>query len=142
MNLSLEREGEFEPVGMRENNHRCGPIGSMRYRYHVKIDATDESLSPEGFIIENGRVQEYFVSNYCSGKEWDALSCELMAARAAVDLGLILVAEDISVLRVTVTVFGSNNAKLMATWERSGVLKAPALKKKTRRHHAKYTRKS
>lgn len=116
MKMSLEREGEFEPVAMRENNHRCGPMGQMHYRYAVKIFATDGSLSPEGFIIENGRVHEYFVQNYCSGKEWDALSCEKMAAKAATDLGNIMFNEGITVVAVKVTIFGSNNARLIAEW--------------------------
>lgn len=118
MNLCLEREGEFRPKGMVETSTRCGQIGSPVYKYYVKIDATDKSLTTEGFIIENSRVHNYFITRYCSGRRFTARSCELMAAKAAMDIGRTLVKEGISVTRVLCTIFGSNNARLTAEWKK------------------------
>ena len=120
MNLCLEREGEFDPVNMRENMNRCGQLGLMHYKYHVKIEATDESLTKEGFVIENSRVHNYFLTRYCSGRPFTAVSCENMAIRAAMTLGRTLVKEGISVHTVTATITGSNNARLTAVWKRIG----------------------
>ena len=118
MNLCLEREGEFDPVNMRENMQRCGQLGLMRYKYAVRIEATDESLSKEGFVIENGRVHNYFLTRYCSGRPFVAVSCERMAMKAAMEIGRTLVKEGISVTCVQVTITGSNNARLTAVWKR------------------------
>jgi hypothetical protein len=119
MNLCLEREGEFDPVNMREQSNRCGQLGLMKYKYAVKIEATDESLSSEGFVIENSRVHNYFHTRYCSGRPWKAMSCENMAIKAAMEIGRTLVKENISVHTVQVTITGSNNARLTAVWKRS-----------------------
>ena len=117
MNLSLEREGEFVPVNMVENNTRCGPIGHMHYKYAVRIEATDDSLSEEGFVIENSRIHNYFLTRYCDyGRSFTAISCEKMAIKASMEIGRTLVKEKISVTKVIVTIFGSNNARLTATW--------------------------
>jgi len=132
MNLCLEREGEFDPVNMRENDNRCGKIGLMRYKYAVRIEATDENLSPEGFVIENSRVHNYFLTRYCSGKPYVAVSCERMATRAAMEIGRTLVTEGISVHTVQVTVTGSNNARLTAVWKRATDRELYAKIKKTK----------
>lgn len=116
MDLCLEREGEFVPTGMIETSDRCGQIGLMKYQYAVRIEGTDESLSPEGFIIENSRVHNYFLSRYCGGKRFVAMSCEKMASKAAMDIGKTLIKEHISVKLVQVTITGSNNARLTAVW--------------------------
>ena len=121
MELCLEREGEFRPKGMIETSTRCGPIGSMVYKYYVRIDATDEALSPEGFIIENSRVHNYFHTRYCTGRRFTAISCERMAAKASMDIGRRLVKEGISVKQVTCTIFGSNNARLTAVWKHENI---------------------
>jgi len=130
MNLTLEREGEFEPVNMVENSSRCGQLGLMHYRYFVRVEATDERLSPEGFVIENGRVHDYFLTRYCDPKKsFKAMSCERMAVKAAMEIGRTLVEEEISVTSVQVTIFGSNNARLTAVWKNGGRKRA----KKARR---------
>jgi|SRR5277367_4527081 len=118
MILSLERDGEFDPVNMREQSNRCGHIGLMKYRYAVRIEATNESLSPEGFVIENGRIHNYFLTRYCSGRPWKAISCENMASKAAMEIGRTLVKEGISVIMVSCTIMGSNAARLSAVWRR------------------------
>lgn len=121
MNLCLEREGEFRPQGMIETSDRCGQMGVMLFKYHVKIDATDEALSPEGFIIENSRVHNYFITRYCTGRRFVASSCERMAAKAAMDIGKTLIKEKISVTSVQVTITGSNSARLTAVWKRDTI---------------------
>lgn len=117
MLLTLEREGEFDAVNMVETQTKCGPLGLKHYRYAVKIEATDESLSPEGFVIENGRVHQYFINNYANPRRrWPAISCEKMAIKAAHTIGQQLQKEGISVTAVRCTIFGSNNARLTAVW--------------------------
>src|SRR5271167_1369088 len=108
MNICLEREGEFDPVNMREHSNRCGQVGLMKYKYVVKVEATDEKLSSEGFVIENSRLHNYFLTRYCSGKPFIAVSCERMAIKAAMEIGRTLVKENISVTTVQVTITGSN----------------------------------
>lgn len=126
MELCLEREGEFDAIGMVENGQKCGALGNRHYRYYVRIDATDTNLSPEGFIVENGRIHQYFINNYATpGRLWRAISCERMAALAAMRIGQRLLSEKISVTKVTVTIFGSNAARLTAMWRPGQTVRQP-----------------
>ena len=119
MKLVLSREGEFTPVNMKENpTDRCGQLGMKSYKYAVQVEATDEKLSPEGFVIENSRLHNYFLTRYCSGRPWNAISCERMALKGAMEIGTQLIKEGISVISVTCTVVGSNSAQIQATWVR------------------------
>jgi hypothetical protein len=107
MKLVLMREGEFNPLNMVENNNRCGQLGLMHYKYVVQV--------------ENSRIHNYFLTRYCNPrKSFDAMSCENMATKAAMDIGRTLVKEHISVTGVTVTIVGSNAARIQATWQREG----------------------
>jgi hypothetical protein len=119
MKLTLTRQGEFAPVNMRENpTDRCGIVGMTTYKYTVHVEATDDSLSKEGFVIENSRLHNYFLTRYCSGRPWNAISCERMAIKGAMEIGRTLIKENISVTAVKVTMVGSNNAQIEAVWTR------------------------
>jgi hypothetical protein len=116
MKLKLYREGQFEPVNMRENMERCGQLGVKIIRYAIEVHATDKNLSKEGFVVEQSRLHNYWLSRYCTGKPWEAFSCENMAIKAAMEIGRRLIQEGISVESVMVTIFGADNAKIDATW--------------------------
>jgi hypothetical protein len=119
MKLVLSRQGEFTPVNMKENpTDRCGILGLKTYKYTVEVEATDDKLSQEGFVIENSRLHNYFLTRYCSGRPWNAISCERMAIKGAMEIGRQLIKEDISVTSVKVTMVGSNQAQIEATWTR------------------------
>jgi hypothetical protein len=116
MKLVLFREGEFVPVNMRENLHRCANLGVFKFRYAIEIEATDDRLSKEGFVVEQSRLHNYWLTRYCSGKPWNAMSCENMAIKAAMEIGRTLYKEGISVIAVKVTMFGAEGAKIDARW--------------------------
>ena len=94
---------------------KCDLAHIAVYHYKVEITATNESLSPEGFIIENSRVHSYFIEAYA--KPVPVMSCEKVAMKAAEDLGEMLKAENISVVSVKATITGSNGALLSAEWK-------------------------
>lgn len=134
MKLTLKREGEFVPVNMKENQtDRCGQVGMPSYKYIVHVEATDDSLSKEGFVIENSRLHNYFLTRYCSGRPWNAISCERMAIKGAMEIGRTLIKENISVTAVKVTVVGSNSAQIEAVWTRGTDVGLRKSKKTTRR---------
>jgi len=120
MKLVMSRNGAFNPVNMVGNilTDRCGQPHMKTLNYSVEIEATDESMSPEGFVIENGRIHDYFLKKFCSGRPWEAISCERMAINSAMDIGRLLIRESISVISVTCTMVGSNEARIKATWQR------------------------
>jgi len=116
MKLILYREGEFTPVNMRENLHRCAQLGVTKFRYAIEVEATDEKLSKEGFVVEQSRLHNYWTTRYCNGKPWNAISCENMAIKAAMEIGRTLYKEGISVVAVNVTMHGAEGAKINARW--------------------------
>lgn len=116
MNLRLYREGVFNPVNMRENLNRCAQLGVKQFRYAIEVIATDDSLSKEGFVVEQSRLHNYWLTRYCSGKPWHAISCENMAIKAAMEIGRTLYREGISVVGVKVTMHGAEGAKIDAEW--------------------------
>jgi hypothetical protein len=121
MKLVMSRNGAFDPVNMvgKVETDRCGQPHMKTLNYSVEIEATDEHMSPEGFVIENGRIHDYFLKKFCSGRPWEAISCERMAINSAMDIGRLLIRENISVISVTTTMVGSNDARIKATWQRS-----------------------
>ena len=116
MILRLYREGKFKPVNMRENPQRCAQYGVFEFRYAIEVCATDERLSKEGFVVEQSRLHNYWITRYCSGKPWNAISCENMAIKAAMEIGRTLFKEGISVVSVKVTMHGAEGAKIDAEW--------------------------
>lgn len=118
MKLSLEKSGSFQSnfqTGSIEG--KCGLPMSNSYEYFVRVNGTDKRLSPEGFIIENSRIQSYFDNTYALVTEFR--SCELIASKAAKAIGEKLVSEKISVESVEVTISGTPGAKLSAAWQKS-----------------------
>src|SRR5258707_19106 len=121
MNVSLERGGRFRAVGMRPNAHKCAAMRTKIYPYQVRIDATDEKLTPEGYILDNALVQGYFDKRW--GKDagtWEAVSCEVLAITAAKELCGMLMRQGVSVRKVLCRIRGSNGAWIEADCEPKG----------------------
>lgn len=117
MKIELERSGKFRTSFLHGDiDGKCGLPDAQEFSYTVRIYGTDKSLSPEGFIIENSRVQLYFDRTYAHVKQYR--SCELIASKAAEALGRKLVSEGISIDKVSATISGTPGAQLTAVWER------------------------
>ncbi len=119
MLVKLTRSGRFHARTMRRNEHKCAAMRTKTYPYEIAIEATDRSLSPEGYIFNNERIGAYFDSRFGENAEpWDAVSCENMALTAANELARIMLDEGIDVRRVECQILGSNGAKIRAIWNK------------------------
>jgi hypothetical protein len=115
--VKLTRSGRFHATSMRSNSHKCAAMRTRTYPYWVSIEGTDSKLSPEGYLFNNERVQEYFDSRFGSkAPEWDALSCENMALIAAREIAQIMLNEGIDVQCVECQILGSNGAQIKGIW--------------------------
>lgn len=118
MCIKLERAGTFEAkASYGPAAVKCDLADQHTYRYFVRITGSDRRLSPEGFLVENSRVHDYFITHYASGNPWPVRSCELMARKAARDIGKMLAEEGISIEKVECALGGSNGAMLWAIWK-------------------------
>lgn len=119
MILRLERSGRFNAAKtMIPNRHKCGSMGSKVYSYTVRIEATDSTLTAEGFVLNNEIVGDYFHRKYGpQAPKWEAISCELMALTAAKELADIICSQGVDCRTVHVTIEGSNGATITASWE-------------------------
>lgn len=116
--LYLQRSGRFNAKHMRNNAHKCGSMSSRIYSYTVKIRATDRVLTPEGFVMNNELVAEYFAERFgVHAAPWDAVSCENMARIAAREIGERVCGQGVDCQEVEVTITGSNGARITARWE-------------------------
>ena len=118
--LELRREGRFNSAkSMIPNTRKCGSMASKVYSYSVHVEATDERLTPEGFVLNNELIHTYFVGKFGpKAPKWDAISCELMARTAANDLAEIIRKANVDCLMVRVSLTGSNGATITATWRK------------------------
>lgn len=118
MDISVNRSGKFKTPMQVGIEGKCGTPDAMEYEYDVIVEGTSERLSPEGFLIDNSKIFRYFDLTYTKAQTpYKAESCERMAMRAAQAIGEYLVAENISVTRVTVVIVGSNLTRLKAVWD-------------------------
>ena len=116
MKLTLDKSGVFTTWFISGQEHRkCGMAATTAFNYDVHIEGTDKKLSDEGFLIENGRIQEYFESTYAMPQP--VRSCELIACIAARALAELLKKDGAHVYNVTVTIHGTPGAKLTAVWD-------------------------
>lgn len=79
--LRVNREGAFTVHPDNDASSRCGKLGTREYKYFVSIEATNRRLSPEGYVLENGIVEKYFLNTYHE-KTMACPSCEQMAQDA------------------------------------------------------------
>jgi hypothetical protein len=116
--LFLKRDGKFKATSMVPNNHKCGSMRSIVYTYSVKIKAAGSKLTPEGFVLNNELVHEYFIGKFgVKAPKWDAVSCELMALTAAKELADLICSQGVDCRSVWVSITGSNGAKITAQWD-------------------------
>lgn len=122
MQVSIERNGQFHAVNMVPNPCKCAAMRTRNYKYFVRVNATDEKLTREGFVLNNEKIQEYFDSKF--GKlapKWNAISCERMALTAARELCTMLLATAITLHEVIVRIKGSNGAWIEAICKREEI---------------------
>jgi hypothetical protein len=120
MLVSLTRSGRFHARTMRPNEHKCAAMRTKTYPYEVRLEATDAQLSPEGFLFNNERVQEYFDTRFGEqAPAWDAISCENMALTACRELAGIMLNEGIDVQCVECLIIGSNKAEIRGIWKKN-----------------------
>ena len=117
MLVELTRAGKIHALTMRPNDHKCAAMRTRTYPYWVRIEASDSRLSPEGYVFNNERVQNYFDTRFGHlASPWDAISCENMALTACKELAKIMLDEGIDVQCVECQILGSNGAKIKGIW--------------------------
>lgn len=118
--LRINREGDFKTrLGMFDG--QCGRQGTTDYRFFVSIEATNKKLNPEGFVMENQWVADYFEDTYTKDEELIVPSCEEIAQRA-IDHFLGVFAnhphqQGIELTRVLVRIHGSKFSFIEAEWK-------------------------
>lgn len=119
MLLRINRAGSFiaSPEGV--TNTQCGKVGAKRYEYFVTIEAGNEHLTDEGYVMENLWVEEYFHRRYVRDGE-PCLSCESMAQDAVWHfINLFKTCQDlehIDLRRILVRIHGSPASFIEAEW--------------------------
>lgn len=118
MEISLVRGGSFHADKMIPNAHKCAAMHTKIYRYEVTIEARATRLTPEGYVINNERVQGYFDERWgqLAPEPWQAISCENLALTSAREIAHRLKQDEIEVTCVRCMIVGSNGAKITATW--------------------------
>jgi hypothetical protein len=81
--VQLERQGVFEVGRAGRDASQCGRRGIRKVGYTVRITGDDRHLTPEGFIIDNTEIHNYFTQKYTDVEE--LASCENIAANACRD---------------------------------------------------------
>lgn len=116
--LSLERNGTFDASSsMIPNAHKCAAMETTTYQYQVKIESTGDQLSPEGFLLNNELVQNYFDSRFGpKATKWEAVSCELIALTSARELAELCRKNGVVPQSVECCIVGSNGAEIRAKW--------------------------
>lgn len=114
MEVAIERGGTFHAINMVPNSHKCAAMRTKRYSYFVKVWATDQRLTKEGFVLNNEHIQKYFDERWGrKASAWDAISCERLAIVSALEL-LDICKKEADVKRVQVRIKGSNGAWITA----------------------------
>lgn len=119
MRLSINREGEFIAQDDSATDNQCGMTGARRYRYFVTIEANNDNLTREGYVMENLWVAEYFKNRYeVEGNK--CASCESMAQAAVQYFLWLFQAKDelkgVKPTRVYVRIHGSDVSFIEAEW--------------------------
>lgn len=123
MLVRVNREGSFEiqkdQLHMTAN---CGSSDRKNFRYEVMIEATNKHLTSDGFVMENGVIDEYFKNKYEVNKE-PCKSCELIAMEALgnfLDMfnDASLPTAGVEVKRILVRIHGATVSFIEAEWKR------------------------
>jgi hypothetical protein len=120
MYLILERAGTFKASTMISTTSKCGAMAMNTYNYRVRIQATSQVLTPQGYVINNEEIQNFFDERFGEkAKPWMACSCENMAQQSCKELTAILRMRKIRLKLIRVTLEGSNGALITAEWKAS-----------------------
>lgn len=124
MKLRINREGSFVAHPTANSESQCGKNGARYYRYFVSVEATNDKLTKEGFVMENLWVEQYFRERYEEQGE-TCRSCEDMA-QEAVDHFISRFKNDdelegVNLTRVLVRIHGSDVSFIEAEWVNSAV---------------------
>lgn len=118
MYLILERAGTFRAINMIDTATKCGAMAMNSYNYRVKIQAKPKPLTPQGYVINNEEIQNFFDERFGEkAKPWMAFSCENMARVSCEELGALLQNRKIKIKLILVTLEGSNGALITAEWQ-------------------------
>lgn len=121
MLLRVNRAGEFTVYASVAKPTRCGTMETMKYKYFVTIEATNESLTPEGYVMENSLCDSYFQKTYTNNPEANCESCESMA-QDAVEHFLKAFKKnfdtyEVQLRRIYVRIHGSDFSYIEAEWK-------------------------
>lgn len=108
MILRINKTGSFIVEGSQFFESQCGFVGNKLYKFDVTVEAIDERLTPEGFVMDRILVNEYFDERYCVKKD-TCHSCEIMAREAVEHFKAILNQTNISWTKVVVRLMGDEN---------------------------------
>ena len=118
--LRINREGKFIVDPDAETDGQCGFTGARMYRYFVSIEADNSKLTPEGFVMENQWVDDYFQYTYMR-KGVKAPSCEEMAQAAIHHFRNVFAThkdlEGVNLRRILVRIHGSDVSFIEGEWK-------------------------
>lgn len=117
--LRINRNGEFIAQVGSDTPSQCGKPGARNYKYFVSIEASNKHLTPEGFVMENAWVDEYFQNTYAIiGRKCE--SCENMAEAAIVYFlnmfDRYAQLKNVDLRRILVRIHGSDFSFIEAEW--------------------------
>ncbi len=118
--LSVNRTGTFRAMSCQFTKGQCGNERERQYSFEVRVEATNESLSPHGFVVDNQVLYEYFRRRY-EEERVPVRSCEDVA-QDAVDHFLGWFAsgpkwrQRVKLRRIVVTVHGHTSSWITAEW--------------------------
>lgn len=124
LTITINREGSFEVNCVGDDSTQCGVRGRTRKLfYKVKIVGREDCLTPEGFIIDNNEIHQYFEDAYTHCDVDPFPSCETMACRAVREFHGMFGRGHLANVRVSyisVSISGSPQAVgLTADWQGS-----------------------
>jgi hypothetical protein len=128
MSISIQREGQFAVTWHGENATQCGAAGTQVLQYRVEIVGSDKHLNPQGFIIDNNAIHDYFIKKYRN--VIDFLSCENIAMEACRDLKEMFgrgALNKVKISEIDVTISGGPLARLTASWRKPARRPTPKL---------------
>lgn len=117
--LRINREGSFEVTIDQRSQDQCGRVGVLRYKYFVTIEATNRTLTEQGFVMDNALCDLYFQERY--GKKMEECpSCEQMVQDAITHFKGIFEKDtpEVELMRIMVRIHGSEVSYIEGEWKR------------------------
>ena len=96
--VEFDRRGEFQIETFGE--FHCSTLPEPHIKYHVHIDAADDSLDSRGFLFDQLDCPSYF-----NGIKRSSLSCEKLARKAVEDISRTVLQENphLKIIQINVT---------------------------------------